>query len=389
MSAANILDIGVPCVVYRHLQDGDYVLVNRQPTLHKPSIMAHRAKILKKETVFRLHYANCSAYNADFDGDEMNVHFCQTHMARSECSLLALNDRNYTQPTSGRPIRGLIQDHVVAAVYLCFKDTFFTKSQYQQYVYCGLNSLMQEIGSIRLGPPAIWKPQPLWTGKQVITALLKSIASQEGRGLCMDRKCKVDLRFWGCAPEEACVVVRGNELLTGVLDKLHIGAAEFGLVHCFYELYGPEKTGLLQSALSCLLTFYLRDHGFSMGLDACVLSRDGELKRRRLIEKAHKDVIKELAKRLGVEIAHLSGNLSNRVHFQSKEDPLYSQELEELHNAALPKKPLKKKHEEGREGLAESLQSKLQELEGAEGEEFYANANLFQRLEAVAKGQAS
>lgn len=64
-----ILDRGVRCVVYRHLEDGDLLLVNRQPTLHKASIMAHRAKILKNENVLRLHYANCSAYNADFDGD--------------------------------------------------------------------------------------------------------------------------------------------------------------------------------------------------------------------------------------------------------------------------------------------------------------------------------
>lgn len=92
--------------------------------------MAHKAKILKKENVFRLHYTNCSAYNADFDGDEMNIHFCQTYMSRAEKEMLALNDRNYTVPTSGRPIRGLIQDHIVSAVYLCFKDTFLTRAQF-------------------------------------------------------------------------------------------------------------------------------------------------------------------------------------------------------------------------------------------------------------------
>ena len=113
------------------MRDGDVLLVNRQPTLHKPSIMAHKAKILKKdENVFRMHYSNCSAYNADFDGDEMNVHFCQSHMARAEGYLLALNDRQYTLPTSGKPVRGLIQDHIVGGVYLTFKDTFLNRGQY-------------------------------------------------------------------------------------------------------------------------------------------------------------------------------------------------------------------------------------------------------------------
>lgn len=65
--------------VYRHLIDGDVLLVNRQPSLHKASIMAHKARVLQhvKEQTLRLHYANCSSYNADFDGDEMNCHFVQ------------------------------------------------------------------------------------------------------------------------------------------------------------------------------------------------------------------------------------------------------------------------------------------------------------------------
>lgn len=65
--------------VYRHLLSGDVLLVNRQPSLHKPSIMAHKARVLEhvKEQTLRLNYANCNSYNADFDGDEMNCHFVQ------------------------------------------------------------------------------------------------------------------------------------------------------------------------------------------------------------------------------------------------------------------------------------------------------------------------
>ena len=60
------------------------MLLNRQPSLHKPSIMSHRARVLKGEKVMRLHYAICKSYNADFDGDEMNAHFPQNEIARSE-----------------------------------------------------------------------------------------------------------------------------------------------------------------------------------------------------------------------------------------------------------------------------------------------------------------
>ena len=71
-------------VVYRHLIDGDNVMFNRQPTLHKPGLMAHRIKVLPKESTLRMNYANCKSYNADFDGDEMNLHALQNYMAKAE-----------------------------------------------------------------------------------------------------------------------------------------------------------------------------------------------------------------------------------------------------------------------------------------------------------------
>ncbi|CAG8800417.1 8820_t:CDS:2, partial [Racocetra persica] len=124
--------------IYRHLQDGDMLLINRQPTLHKPSIMAHRARVLKGEMTIRMHYANCKAYNADFDGDEMNMHFPQNEIARAEAFLIGSTSRQYLGPTSGSPLRGLIQDHVVAGVWMTCKDTFFTKADYQQIVFSAL-----------------------------------------------------------------------------------------------------------------------------------------------------------------------------------------------------------------------------------------------------------
>lgn len=71
-------------IVHRHLINGDILLLNRQPTLHRPSIMAHKARILRGEKTFRLHYSNCKSYNADFDGDEMNAHCPQNELGRSE-----------------------------------------------------------------------------------------------------------------------------------------------------------------------------------------------------------------------------------------------------------------------------------------------------------------
>ena len=95
----------------RHLINGDLLLVNRQPTLHKSSIMAHQARVLPGERTIRMHYANCKTYNADFDGDEMNLHLAQNELARSEALNIVLNDHQYFA-LDGNPLRGLIQDHI-------------------------------------------------------------------------------------------------------------------------------------------------------------------------------------------------------------------------------------------------------------------------------------
>ena len=84
--------------------------------------MSHRAKVLKGEKTIRLHYANCSSYNADFDGDEMNIHFLQNHIARQEAYSISNTENQYINPTSGNPIRGLIQDSIVSGVLFTMKD---------------------------------------------------------------------------------------------------------------------------------------------------------------------------------------------------------------------------------------------------------------------------
>ena len=117
-------------VVLRHLKNGDPLMFNRQPTLHKPNLMSHLARVLQKENTIRMHYANCSSYNADFDGDEMNLHLVQNYIAKSETKYLSLNDHQYIVAKNGAPIRGLIQDSVLAASWLTSKDTVFDRDQF-------------------------------------------------------------------------------------------------------------------------------------------------------------------------------------------------------------------------------------------------------------------
>ncbi|KAI3612276.1 dna-directed rna polymerase i subunit rpa1 [Moniliophthora roreri] len=273
--------------VYRHLEDGDILILNRQPTLHKPSMMTHKARILHGEKTIRMHYANCNSYNADFDGDEMNIHFPQNHVARAEAEMIANTDNQYLVPTSGNPLRGLIQDHVVAGVWMTSQGTFFTREEYFQLLYGALRSEEDYFPAslLKMLPPTIWKPKPLWTGKQVISTVLKNITPDNMAGINLDAKTKVPGKLWGSDSREDKVIFMDGELLCGVLDKAAFGASDYGIVHSVYELYGPTIAGRLLGILSRLFTKFLQHRAFTCRMDDLTLTPEGDARRREIIEK--------------------------------------------------------------------------------------------------------
>lgn len=275
--------------VWRHLKEGDFMLVNRQPTLHKPGIMAHSVRVLCNPAfqTIRMHYANCNTYNADFDGDEINCHLPQNELARAEARILAFTDEQYLVPTNGAPLRGLIQDSVVSGVKLCSKNTFLTKGEFQQLVFQALAGLPGlEIAPpdkrIRTPAPTIIRPKELWTGKQLISCILQHLTDGLPQ-LNMDSKAKTPAVAFGEDWEEHEVLIRQGELLRGVLDKSAFGATPFGLVHCVQELYGPTAAGSLLTSFGRLFVNYLQLSGHTCGVEDLTLTSQAEEKRADLI----------------------------------------------------------------------------------------------------------
>ncbi|XP_028403627.1 DNA-directed RNA polymerase I subunit RPA1-like isoform X2 [Dendronephthya gigantea] len=288
--------------VYRHLKDGDVLLLNRQPTLHKPSIMAHKARVLPGEKTIRLHYANCKAYNADFDGDEMNAHFPQNELARSEAYSIASTNFQYLIPKDGNPVSGLIQDHMVSGVSLTMRDRFFNKLDYQQLVFCALATITNR--RFELLKPTILKPQELWTGKQVISTILINVIPAKCKRLNLHGKSKIAGKSWVTGTprrslangmeikaNEMCesqVIIRDGELLCGVLDKAHYGSTPFSLVHCCYELYGGVVSSLLLSALARVFTSFLQMRGFTLGVEDIIVRKKPDERRRKIMKKGRR-----------------------------------------------------------------------------------------------------
>lgn len=283
-------------IVNRHIKNGDVMLLNRQPTLHRPSIQAHCARILPGEKVLRLHYANCKAYNADFDGDEMNAHFPQSELGRAEAYTLVSTDKQYLVPKDGKPLAGLIQDHMVSGTRMTIRGCFFTRDQYTELVYRGLTD---RPGRVKLMPPAIFKPQKLWTGKQLVSTLLLNVIPDKAVPLNLVGKSKIPGKAWiqepprnapGYSPDTMCdsqVVIRQGELLVGVLDKAHYGSSAYGLVHCCYELYGGETSGKLLSCLARLFTAYLQLYrGFTLGVEDILVKPGANKRRKKIIQES-------------------------------------------------------------------------------------------------------
>ncbi|KAL7423169.1 hypothetical protein Q5752_002469 [Cryptotrichosporon argae] len=328
--------VGVNKKVYRHIRDGDIVILNRQPTLHKPSMMCHKVKVLQGEKTIRMHYANCNSYNADFDGDEMNIHFPQNEVARAEALMIANTDNQYLVPTSGGPLRGLIQDHVVAGVWMCNKSSFFTRDDYFQLVYGALRTEDGYIGRDKIItlPPALFKPRPMWTGKQIISTIMANLTPANAKGLNLTSKNKIQNKLWGrddsSDPDmsEENVVFLDGHLICGVLDKSQYGASAYGLIHSVHELYGPMIANRLLGVLSRLLTKYLQHTAFSCRMDDLILTADGEKLRRDILDGASGDGAKAAMKYVGLpEDADISDpeaakNLAIRLEEILRDDSL-------------------------------------------------------------------
>ncbi len=118
--------------VERHLEDGDILLFNRHPSLHRGSLMAHYVRVLPGRT-FRLHPAVAAPYNADFDGDEMNIHSPQTEEARAEAKVLLEVKKNLISPKNNTNWIGCIQDAITGGYLLGLGE--FTKEQANQILY--------------------------------------------------------------------------------------------------------------------------------------------------------------------------------------------------------------------------------------------------------------
>jgi DNA-directed RNA polymerase subunit A' len=287
-------------IVERHLMDGDVVLFNRQPSLHRMSVMAHFVRVLPFRT-FRLHPSVCPPYNADFDGDEMNLHVPQSEESRSEALMLMRVQDQILSPRYGGPIIGGIRDFITGAFMLTRDETMLTPAEFSNLALVG-----DYVAD--LPEPAQKGAHPMYTGKQLFSLFLP-----KGMNYVLTSK-------WAKAQRTGTtndVVIRDGQLISGVVDKAVIGAEEpDSLLHRIAKDYGNEEArNFLNSILKVLKTFLTR-RGFTYGFNELELPSEAKKGITEALDEAYANV-SDLLKKYKAGTLQLTRGLSPEASLEA------------------------------------------------------------------------
>ncbi len=255
-------------VVERHLLDGDVALFNRQPSLHRMSMMCHRVRVLPGKTL-RLNPSVTIPYNADFDGDEMNLHIPQTEEARAEAEILMQVQTQIVSPRYGLSIVGCHQD-AVSGNYILSKYLSFTR---QEAIDLLMNVGIDDFSKL--------PKKDIMKGNEIFSCLLPE-----------DFNFNAEPKSNKPQDIESAVVIKNGKIEKGVLDKSQLGAGAGLLLRSLHKKYGADKMGVILGRIFKLGNLVLMKYGFTAALSDIDLSLEGEEKIRQLLNEAEADVQK-------------------------------------------------------------------------------------------------
>lgn len=195
-----------------------------------------------------------SPYNADFDGDEMNMHLVQGQEPRAEIKEIMSVPRNIVSPQANKPVMGIVQDSLLACRLFTKRDTFI-----EYDVLCNILMWLEDWNG-HVPAPAILKPKPLWTGKQIFSLFLPPVNIQRKAAWYKDAEQDA------MSPVDSQVIIQSGQVVAGTLCKKSLGASAGGLVHVIWMEFGPEAARAFLSQTQFTVNYWLLQHGFSIGI---------------------------------------------------------------------------------------------------------------------------
>ena len=287
-------------VVNRHLADGDIVLFNRQPTLHRMSMMGHRVRVLPYNT-FRLNVSVTSPYNADFDGDEMNAHIPQSYETACELSEIAAVPHQIVTPRHAKPVIGVVQDSLVGSYRLTQPNVHFNRRAF-------MNMMMWNRrfeGVVPAGKKNV-DGNLRWTGQQVLSQLLPPINMDMGNGMYKDDK-----------KQENLVKIREGVIEQGIFDKDIFSKPSKGIVHMTFKDYGSKETVDFIDAMQNTVEQFLVYNGFSVGISDLIADEDTRKQMEEVIKK-RKTAIENILLQIHMDLFDNNTGKTNQQEFEDK-----------------------------------------------------------------------
>ncbi|MCX6819041.1 MAG: DNA-directed RNA polymerase subunit A' [Candidatus Aenigmarchaeota archaeon] len=268
----NELDAGY--TVERHLMDNDITILNRQPSLHRMSMMAHKARIMPYKT-FRINLAVTIPYNADFDGDEMNMHIPQTEEAQTEAEMLMKVENHIRSPRYGLPIIACKHDHITGCYLLTKAETKISRKEASELLFAvGIED---------------FEVKDEYSGKDIFSMLLPDdlsigFKSSVCRGCkkCEKEKC----------PYDEYVVIKDGKLKKGIIDENALGEKKGKLIDVIDRKYTPEITRKFIDNVSRLALVVISKKGFSISIDDEDISEKAKKRIEKVIEDYNENVKK-------------------------------------------------------------------------------------------------
>jgi DNA-directed RNA polymerase II subunit RPB1 len=263
-------------IVHRHLIDGDIVLFNRQPSLHKMSMMGHKVRVMDYNT-FRLNVSVTKPYNADFDGDEMNMHVPQSLQTATELLHLTYVPYQIISPREHKPVISLVQDSLLGLNRLTNDGVYLNRDEMMNILI-----YLDNFDGI-LPPPSISEPYERWSGRQLV-----SIALPSGLNINMKNNSHDDSE--GDILNR--VIIKNGELIQGRLDSKIMNTGSRGLIHIIFNDYGVKVAQIFLDDLQNIVTRFLLITGFSVGIGDLVADSETNDKIKNIIIKTKKQVAK-------------------------------------------------------------------------------------------------
>jgi DNA-directed RNA polymerase beta' subunit len=248
--------------VHRHLIDGDTVLLNRQPTLHKGSMLAKKIKVMSGKTI-RMNLSTTKTFNADFDGDEMNIHVPQFLESRAELENLSATKYNIISAQASKPNIVIVQDSLLGAYEMTRDNVTMSQGNFFDISMAGTingKSLwsVKKMNTIKKVLEKYGKKVELYTGKSLFSLLLPE-------DLIYEKNNKSN-------PNEPIVKIYNGVMYEGTLDKMILGASHNSIIQVLNKEYGVEVTSEFISNIQFITNQWLVMAGFSIGLEDCLIT---------------------------------------------------------------------------------------------------------------------